>query len=50
MADDPKLIYDQADIPPGMSCAEYRRVQKDAHPTRWMRLRAALHLPHARRS
>ena len=49
MADDPKLIYDQADIPPGMSCAEYLRARKDAHPSRWMRLRAALHIRAPRR-
>ena len=49
MPEDPKLIYDQADIPPGMSCADYRRARKDTHPTRWMRLRAALHLRPSRR-
>jgi hypothetical protein len=49
MPEDPKLIYDQTDIPPGMSCADYRRAQKDAHPTRWTRLRMALQRRTARR-
>jgi hypothetical protein len=39
------LIYDQTDIPPGMSCAEYRRHQRlhGTPPTRWGRIRTALH-------
>ena len=41
---DLKLIYDETDIPPGMSCAEYRRAQQAARPGRWTRLRVALHL------
>ena len=41
---DPKLIYDQTDIPPGMSCAEYRRARRTARRGRWARLRGALHL------
>jgi hypothetical protein len=41
-ANDPKLIYDETDIPPGMSCAEYRRERQAARPGRWARLRDAL--------
>jgi hypothetical protein len=44
MSDDPKLIYDQTDIPPGMSCAEYRRTRRAARPGRWARLRHAIRL------
>jgi hypothetical protein len=45
---DPQLIYDQTDIPPGMSCDEYRRRREAAAaaavaPSRWTRLRDALH-------
>ena len=30
----PVLIYEQTDIPAGMSCAEYRRLRHPRHPRR----------------
>jgi hypothetical protein len=42
----PVLIYEHTDIPPGMSCAEYRRVR---HPRRPRRRLVRLVRPHGRK-
>jgi hypothetical protein len=48
MTMDPKLIYEQTDIPPGVTCAEYRR-DRPKRAGRWTRLRAALGAGRTRR-